>query len=355
MVRYGYLYEKVYNLDNIKLAHKNAKKGKLHYKEVKMVDKLPDKYFNNIYNLLKNKTYKNSKYKIIIKKTDNGKIRKIYKLPYYPDRIIHHAIIQIVNEIWYKSLIRDTYSSIKGRGIYDGFKRIKKSLIDKENTKYCLKLDIKKYYPSINNEILKKIIRNKIKDKDLLWLLDEIINSTEGLPIGNYLSQYFGNLYLSGLDHYCKNEIKIKYYFRYADDIVILHKDKKFLHEIKKEIELYLNKNLKLQLNKNWQIFPIDKRGIDFLGYKFFHDYILLRKSIKKKFIKNIKNIIKNHNKLKWTKIVHSTMSYYGWFKNINCKNLQTKYFNDDLYQIIEKTCNNQNIGNPLKKILYNE
>ena len=349
MKRYGYLYEKIYNIDNIKLAHENAKKGKNHYKEVKMVDKNPEKYFSDIQNLLKYKTYKNSKYKITIKKTDNGKIRKIYKLPYFPDRIIHHSIIQIIEQIWFKSLIRDTFSSIKGRGIYDGFKRVKKSLINKENTKYCLKLDIKKYYPSIDNKILKQIIRKKIKDKDLLWLLDEIIDSTKGLPIGNYLSQYFGNLYLSTLDHYCKT--KIKFYFRYADDIVILHKDKHILHEIKNDIESYLNNNLKLQLNKNWQIFPVDKRGIDFLGYKFFHNYILLRKSIKKRFIKNYNKIIKDYNKIEWTKIVHSIMSYYGWFKFINCKNLQNKYFNDDLYRIVEKTCVNQNINNTLKKI----
>jgi len=349
MKRYGYLYEKIYNIDNIKLAHKNARKGKLHYKEVKSIDKEPDKFLNKIRYLLKTKIYKNSKYKIVIKKTDNGKIREIYKLPYFPDRIIHHAIMQIIEPIWVKTLIRDTYSSIKGRGIHDGFKRIKKSLIDKENTKYCLKLDIKKYYPSVDNDILKQIIRKKIKDKDLLWLLDEIIDSTDGLPIGNYLSQYFGNLYLSNLDHYCKD--KIEYYFRYSDDIVILHKNKKFLHGVKTDIELYLNEKLNLKLNKNWQIFPVNKRGIDFLGYKFFHNYILLRKSIKKKFIKNTKNILKNHNKMKHTKIVNSLMSYYGWFKYINCKNLYNKYFNNEIYLIVENVCKYDKINNPLKKI----
>jgi len=349
MKRHGYLYEKVYDVENIKLAHKNARKGKTHYKEVQMVDKNPDKYFKGVYDMLKNKTYKNSEYKIMTKKTDNGKIREIFKLPYYPDRIIHHAIIQILEPIWFKSLIRDTYSSIKGRGIHDGVKQIKKALFDKENTIYCLKLDIKKYYPSIDNEILKTIIRKKIKDENLLWLLDEIINSTKGVPIGNYLSQYFGNLYLSGLDHHCK--AKIKYYFRYCDDVVIFHKDKKFLHQLKNEIEDYLQTKLNLKLKENWQVFPVNKRGVDFLGYRFFHNYILLRKSIKKKFVKTIKKIIKNYNKLKWTEIVNSIMSYYGWIKYGNCKNLQNKYFNKEICWIIKHTCKEQKINNPLKKV----
>ena len=349
MKRYGYLFEKVYDIENIKLAHHNARKGKTYYSEVRMVDKNPAKYFQAIQDMLKNKTYKNSEYKIMSKKTDSGKVRKIFKLPYYPDRIIHHAIIQVVEAIWYKSLIRDTYSSIKSRGIHDGVKRIKKALLDKENTQYCLKLDVKKFYPSIDNEILKKVIRRKIKDENILWLLDEIINSTKGVPIGNYLSQYFGNLYLSGLDHVCKE--KMKHYFRYCDDIVIFHKDKKVLRELKNEIENYLHVGLNLKLKENWQVFPVDKRGIDFLGYRFFHNYILLRKSIKTKFIKTVKRIVKNYDRLKWTEIVNSIMSYYGWLKYSNCKNLQNKYFDNNICWIIKHTCKDQGINNPLRNL----
>ena len=146
MKKFGYLYEKIYDLDNIALAHKNARKHKTKYAEVRKIDSNPKKYFLAIQNMLKNKTYKNSEYKIITRKMDNGKIREIYKLPYFPDRIIHHAIMQVVNLFWFKSLIRDTYSSIKGRGIHDGVRRIKKALLDKDNTKYCLKMDVKKYY-----------------------------------------------------------------------------------------------------------------------------------------------------------------------------------------------------------------
>ncbi len=322
MKRYGNLYQQIYNIENIKLAHKNARKGKLHYSEVIKVDSNPSYYFNKIHNMLKNKTFKNSYYDIFIKK-DNGKDREIYKLPYFPDRIIHHAIMQIIEPIWKKSLINDTYSSIKGRGIHKGVERIKEALKDTDNTKYCLKLDIRKYYPSVNNIILKKVIRNKIKDKELLWLLDNIIDSAPGIPIGNYLSQYFANLYLSKFDHWVKEILKIKYYFRYCDDLVILSDSKEKLHVIFKKINDYFINILKLTIKKNYKIFPTTT-GIDFLGYKFYSKYTLIRKRIKNNCFKKLKS--RNIKKLQ-----KSMSSYYGWFIHCNSHNLRTK-INNILY-----------------------
>lgn len=277
-------------MENICFAHKNAKRGKSHYSEVKKIEANPEKYFLEIQHMLCNKTFCNSPYEKFIK-IDRDKEREIFKLPYFPDRIIHHCIMQVLEPIWVKILIVDTYSSLKNRGIHRGVKRVKKALQDKENTKYCLKLDVRKFYPSVDHDILKSIIRRKIKDPDVLWLLGEIIDSVEGVPIGNYLSQYFGNLYLSGLDHWLKENRQCKYVYRYCDDIIILHHNKKFLGWLRKEIENYLNTNLNLVLKNNWQIFPVDVRGIDFLGYRFFHDYTLLRKSIAKRFKQRIRKV----------------------------------------------------------------
>lgn len=132
-----------------------------------------------------------------------------------------------------KQFISTTYSCIKGRGIHKCLKDLKCALCKHPNeTTYCLKFDIKKFYPSINHRILKRIIRRKIKDKTLLKILDEIIDSANGVPIGNYLSQYFANLYLTPFDRYCKSTLKCKFYYRYADDIVILSNDKQWLHGI---------------------------------------------------------------------------------------------------------------------------
>lgn len=348
MVRYGNLYEKIASIENIKTAHSKAQKGKSYYKEVKMVNSKPNKYFNEIRNMLVNKTFKNSAYTKMIKYTNNGKKREIFKLPYFPDRIIHHCIMNVIEPIWQSTLIRDTYSAIKDRGIHDGVNRIKKGLKDKANTKYCLKLDIKKFYPSIDNELLKQTIRNKIKDEDLLWLFDEIIDSAKGVPIGNYLSQYFGNLFLSPFDHWIKEQKQIKYYYRYCDDIVIFNADKNYLHQLKKEIEEYLI-NYKLSVKNNWQVFPVSVRGVDFLGYRFFHNYTLVRKSIAKKFINRVNYIKKNYNKMNSYNVINSIMSYMGWLKYANSKNLFNSKVDNELFFIVKQKSKEISISNPLQ------
>jgi len=325
MKRYGNLYPLMYDLDNIRLAHKNAKRGKAHYKEVQMINSNIDTYVNAIHYMLKDKTFRNAEYTIFIK-NDNGKLREIYKLPYYPDRIVHHCIMQILEPIWMSVFITDTYSSLKGRGIHRGVKRLQKALQDIENTTYCLKLDIRKFYPSIDHSILKSIIRKKIKDSDVLWLLDVLIDSTSGIPIGNYLSQYFGNLYLAYFDHWMKEGMQCKYYFRYCDDIIILHKDKEVLHNLLVDIDAYLYANLKLVIKHNYRIFPVDACGIDFLGYVFYHTHTLARKAIVKRFKKKIAYVLRNYKCIKAFAITSSIMSYAGWFIHCNSKNLIKSY-----------------------------
>jgi len=316
MKRIGNLYDKIYNIDNLKLADKKARKGKVKKVDILNHDLNKEDNIINLYHLLKNREYKTSNYDIFT--LYDGKIREIYKLPYYPDRITHHALMNILEPIFISNFTKDTYSCIKKRGIHKALKSLNLSLKDIDNTKYCLKLDIKKFYPNINHDILKSLLRKKFKDKDLLWLLDEIIDSTEGVPIGNYLSQFFANFYLSYFDHWIKETKKVKYYFRYCDDIVILHKDKQYLNILLKDIKTYLKTELKLEIKSNYQIFPVNKRGIDFVGYKSYHTHILLRKSIKQKFIKMIK-----YNKNK-----KSIASYNGWISHCNGKNLWNKYMN---------------------------
>ena len=154
MKRFGNLYPEICNMDNIRKAHMNARKGKAHYHEVQAINANEDHYLSQIQDMLLNKTFKNSEYTTFMK-LDSKKEREIFKLPYFPDRIIHHCIVQVLEPIWMKTLIADTYSSLKGRGIHKGVKRIKAALTDKENTTYCLKLDVRKFYPSINHDILR--------------------------------------------------------------------------------------------------------------------------------------------------------------------------------------------------------
>jgi retron-type reverse transcriptase len=243
------------------------------------------------------------------------KERVIFRLPYYPDRIVHHAIMNVLKPVFISVFTADTYSCIEGRGIHSAAKAVKKALQDKANTTYCLKIDIRKFYPSVNHGVLKNILRKKIADADLLWLLDEIIDSAEGLPIGNYLSQYFANFYLTYFDHWIKEEKKVKYYFRYADDMVFLSGSKQFLHELLFAVRTYLHGNLKLELKKNHQIFPVKSRGINYLGYVFFHTHTRIRPYIKKRFLAMLS---RNPNK-------PSIDAYLGWMKHGNCMNLINK------------------------------
>lgn len=314
MKKYGFLYEKICNINNLILADKKARKGKKN-NYIREFDKARGCNLINLQNTLLNNEFKTSEYKTFT--IFEPKERIISELPYYPDRIVHHAIINIMDDIWVRQFASDVYGNVKGRGIHRALYAIKEDLNDIENTKFCLKFDIKKYYPNINNEILKTILRRKIKDNKLLNLLDNIIDSSAGIPIGNYLSQYFANLYLTGFDNYIKSNLKIKYYYRYVDDVIILHDNKVHLHEMLILIKNYLNNNLKLELKANYQIFPINKRSIDFVGYVVDNKKIKIRKKIKKSFIRSTKR----NNK-------ESIFSYLGWLKHSNSRNLIKKYMN---------------------------
>lgn len=344
MKRYGSLYEKIYDLDNLRMAHRNARKGKGWYKEVKMVDADEEHYLKMLQELLIKKTYKTSEYETFLK-NDGSKQREIYKLPYFPDRICQWAIMQVIEPILMNNFTKDTYSAIPGRGIHLAKKRLTAAIQnDVPGTQYTLKLDIKKYYPSINHDILKAKYRRIFKDDDLLWLLDEIIDSTpdgSGIPIGNYLSQYSGNFYLSAFDHWIKEVKKVKYYFRYMDDIVVLENTKEELHQMKREIEEYFRTELKLTIKDNWQVFPTFIRGIDYVGYRIFLDYSLLRKLTCTRFKRKMRGINKKcmaGNEMTYSEWC-SINSYKGWLLWCDSYRLTEKYitpiksFADDYYE----------------------
>ncbi len=313
MKRKGNLYQDIISIKNLTFADKKARRGKRHQYGVRMFDKNSVENILKLHDLLKSKKYKTSPYKVFSIK--DPKPREIFCLPYFPDRIVHHAIMIPLEKIFVSTFTNDTYSCIKNKGIHAAMANVKKGLLNESETTYCLKLDIKKFYPSIDHTILKSLLRKKIKDVDLLILVDEIIDSADGVPIGNYLSQYFANFYLTYFDHWIKEIMKVKYYFRYADDIVILHNNKPYLHQLLSDIKLYLTQELKLTVKNNYQIFPVEERGIDFIGYVFRHKYIRLRKGIKQNLFRMLS---KNPNQ-------KSVDSYNGWMIHANCKNLQKK------------------------------
>lgn len=343
MKRVSNLFHKITDIENIYLADKKARRHKLNTYGVKLHDKNREENLLNLQRMLIEGTYVTSDYETFI--IYEPKEREIYRLPYYPDRIVHHALMNVLEGIWVPIFIKNTFSCIKGRGIHAAAKAVKKDLKeDPEGTKYCLKMDITKFYPSINHTILKRIIRRKIKDNKVLRLLDSIIDSAEGVPIGNYLSQFFANLYLAYFDHWIYEELGVKYYYRYADDIVILHHNKEFLHDLLDKIQTYLWDNLRLTLKKcpegggvirKYQIFPVDSRGVDFVGYVFRDGYTKLRKSIKKNFCRKVAKINKRALTVKAYK--QNICSWWGWCKYCNSHHLLKKILKTDVYESIQQ------------------
>lgn len=321
MKRINNLFDKIVDIDNLYLADKRARRNKSHRVDIIQFDLNKDVLLQELRSALIENRYVTSQYETFIIR--EPKERLIFKLPYYPDRIVHHAIMNIMEPIWLSIFVKNTYSCIKNRGIHKALKDVKQALKDEENTVYCLKLDIQKFYPSIDHDILKNIIRKKLKDKKLLQLLDSIIDSAEGVPIGNYLSQFFANLYLSYFDHWLKEIEGVTYYFRYADDIVILHKDKKYLWELFEKMKHKLS-DLKLKFKNNYQVFKVEDRSVSFVGYKIYHKYTLVRKNIKQNMCRKVAKLNKKQY-ISYSEYKQKLCSHIGWLKYADSSNLLKK------------------------------
>ena len=292
------LWDSLISLENIELAHKVASKKKQHYQEVIWVNNNKKLAFRYIRFILSTGKFKTSKYvrKEIFK---GGKNRVIHKLPYFPDRIVQHCITNLCKDFWKSRMIRDTFQSIKGRGTLDCARRVDKYI--KENKpKYCLKIDIKKFYPSVKSKSIvdKNIMR--IRCKKTKELLNSIILSLDFIPLGNHISQYAGNLLLTDLDWNIKQKLKVKGYFRYCDDLVFMSNSKLELRQIHKYVKDYLN-YISLEL-KQPDIINLNNSYLSFVGYRFSNNKKLIRQSIAKSLKQNKKET--------------SVPSYYGWCKH---------------------------------------
>ena len=355
MKRHGNLYQLITNYDNLDLAHRNARRGKISTDEVRKVDEDPVKYLKEIQRLLVSKEFTTSPYKRFL--IHEPKTREISKLPYFPDRIVQHAVMNVLGPLWDNVFIPDIYSAIPGRGIHAGLKRLRGFLRNERETRYCLQFDISKFYPSVNHDILMRLIESKIKCPDTLWLLENIVRSSEnekGIPIGNYLSQYFANIYLNQFDHWLKETLKVKRYIRYADDGVILDTSKRRLNAIHKAIDAYFKKNLALLLNPKTQIYPVDVRGIDFLGYRTFRTHTLLRKRSARSFKTKLAMIKKRWPNIPAQHVVSTVMARVGWIKHCNGHNLTQAYLFDDevIMGIMDDASASLGFKNPLRRNL---
>lgn len=376
MKRIGNLYGKIISLDNLRLADEKARKGKTNTYGVKVHDKNREKNLLALHEALLTKTFKTSAYDVFT--IYEPKERIIYRLPYYPDRIVHHAAMNVLEPLWVRLFTYNTYSCIKGRGIEGCARRVDKIIKSFEGKPlFCLKIDIRKFYPSIRHRVLKRLIRRKIKDKDLLWLLDEIIDSASmddtgrplteadkaldghedahGLPIGNYLSQYLANLCLCYFMHWVNERLAelVKAAMglaekpriectEYADDMTFYAEDKAVLREALGQIRSEIEDGLSLKLKGDYQIFPVAKsrhdrhgRALDYVGYKFFREQKLMRKSIKQNFCREVARLNKREKPLGVKAYKQAICPWLGWAEHSNSRHLLKTIIKKEYYESI--------------------
>lgn len=316
MKRKGFIYENLIDKNKIKEAFYDVSKGKTKRLTVRKFEKDLDNKIDLIYNLLKNENYEFSQGRVKIIKEYNKE--RTITVPRFIDQVVQRLIFNEINDDLIKGMYKWSCGSIKGRGGLYAKKYIEPK-IRSGKYKYCLKLDIKKYFHNIDCDILTKQLSRKYKDPKLLKLFKRLLNagnnnSNKGLPIGFYSSQILSNFYLNVLDFYIKQELKVEVYVRYVDDMIILHNNKRELHKIKDKIIEFLKYELKLETNKKEQIFPIKSRCVDFVGYKMGVNQTRIRK-------RNLKLLKRNARKIALNKYTIHTcrvfMNYLSWLKHI--------------------------------------
>ncbi len=314
MKRVGNIYDKVCSFDNVRNAAIEAMRHKNLTRQMRSFASNFERNCNDLALNLQTMNLPACTYseKVIYE----PKERHILIAPFYW-RVVHQAIVLQMKHVWNNGLINTTYACIPGRGIHKALRDVERVAHNASKPLYALKMDVKKYFDNVDHQVLKAIIERKIKDKKLLQLIAIIIDSVpggKGIPIGNLTSQYFANIYLSPLDYYAKHQLKVQHYFRYMDDIVILHTNKEVLRSYLKAIKLYLEDALKLKLKANYQIFPLAARQLDFIGYRIDEHTTMLRKSILMKFYSNARKLRKKNGKID---IKTELSSHYGWINHL--------------------------------------
>ena len=326
MKRVGHLYEAICAPENIERAILKASLGKRDKRFVQRVLDRRAEYADAVRTLLLAKTYTPAPYTIkVIKDGASQKERTIYKPRFFPDQVIHWALMLQLHDLLKRGMYAYTCGSVPGRGTSYAQKALRKWLDrDYKGTKYCLKMDVAKFYPSVDLDLLKAMFRRRIKDADCLWLIDTILDSSApGLPIGNYTSQWFSNFFLEGLDHFIKEELHIRYYVRYVDDLVLLGGNKKVLHKARIAIDDYLH-GIHLKMKPNWQVFLVNARAIDFLGFRFYRDHTTLRKRNALRIRRRIAKIAKKERMT--YRDACAIVSYWGWIKRSDSYGFYHKY-----------------------------
>ena len=311
MKTYKHLYEQICTRENICRAYRKARLGKRKKFYVRKFESNADGNIKLLHQELLDESWRPLPYKQFIAYEPK---ERLIRAPQFRDRIVHHALIRVLELIYDKILIYDTYASRKNKGTHAAVDRLTQFLrSDKDNT-FVFHGDVRKFFDNINHETLIEILRKKIADEKVITLICRILTNqgiSLGVTLGNYTSQWFANIYLNELDYFAKHDLKVRHYIRYMDDFLLLSDSKLELHSWKYKIEKFLNEQLKLELHPvKRQIFPTSI-GSDFLGYTVWRDHKKLRKRNVKRFIARLREF--NIAPLTSPFIESSLMSWKGY------------------------------------------
>jgi len=285
MKKIDYVYSKIIAKENLYRSAYMAAKGRRYRDTTADFNFNLEEEIRRLHKELTMKTYRHGKYRTFTIR--DPKTRQISAAP-FRDRVVHHAVHDVIEPLIDSSFIHDSYACRKAKGTHKAVDRAQAFL---RANKYCFHGDVKKYFPSIDHDILKNIIGKRISDGNLLRLLDEIVDSAnkKGLPIGNLTSQFFANLYLNELDHFVKFDLRCRYYIRYMDDFLVFENNKEALKEIKGRIREFLRGKLKLTLHEGKSQIYKTKAGIKFLGFRIYRNYRRLTSDNVRRFRKRLK------------------------------------------------------------------
>jgi RNA-directed DNA polymerase len=287
MRRHGDLWRFVVDPENIELAYKRAKHGKTWQRTIQRVERRKEAALSELHSSLINHTFTTSEYRT--KQVHEPKERTIYILPFFPDRIAQHAVMNFVAPIWNRMFDEGSHACRPGKGQHSASRDTMRHV---RRYRYVLQGDIRKFYPSIHHDTALSIIRRKIKDPDVLWLLEDIIRSFPGdrnVPIGNLTSQWLGNLYMNEFDQWVRRELRPGGYVRYNDDFLLFGNDRRRLISDQERCREHLDDALKLTMSKD-RVYPVS-RGVDFVGYRHFPEYVLVRKSTAKRIAARLRRL----------------------------------------------------------------
>lgn len=350
MKRQGNLWEQVISFGALLRAAEKARKGKRFRPAVAAFHFDQERALWKLHEELAAKTYRPGAYRSFF--ITEPKLRQISAAP-YRDRVVHHALTQVLEPIFERSFIADSYACRQGKGTHAAVDRCQEFA---RNARYVLKADIQKFFPSLDHEMCKELVARKIKDPNVLWLVGQIIDHSNpqesmqrwfpgddlftpsdrrrGIPIGNQTSQFFANVYLDPLDHFVKERLGMKGYVRYVDDFLVFADDKKHLAEVREQIRDFLVR-LRLCLHPDKSVvFPV-KEGIRFLGYRVFPTHRLLVKHNVRRFRRRLRQMQREYAawRLCFAEIEQRIMSWLGHARQADTYRLRCRLFDTISFQ----------------------